>query len=599
MSTTTGPNQHTLQGWANSFPPRRVYAIVNRSNGAEPFYLPWLESGQNNQAQMHPPVSDGTALYFNGPFQKGGANIPRSRVWAWREGTPWLRMIGATTFAIDEPLAVSMANGRVLANLCCDREARSLFPTSVQYWHYSNMLHSIIPSLGAPNAYDATWFFYNGADMLERLGGYYRGASTSRNGVYHNHGMQNPLVPLVFDNASGQRVERLFAHRSNAVIALGPSDTRTPQPMVAINTSPPNRGRTLSGTELRARLEREVQRMVDLYTAQGTSGFLRPAYISDGGSISNTIAMPEPNTYFRLPADTLYTLSVAYPHLSSGLQTQVRNYLAAYWQRYFTGQAVRGVGWNFGTPREAMVYPPEVAARMAEIGDTVNGPMAQRVFYAAWRYAQIVPSQAGTIYSTVRPMLVYPPPASLDIVRGPAVYNDYIAGYQGFLNLYDMTGTNPDPALRANVATQLASLVNVRLTNFAKDHPWRGTVDNPNGVSVNSYARRFNCTRNFLYMTPALGQIMRTSAQAPAILAALNEYEYVCPHWFMARDSNTFQEASAHHIFDSHALFLTKAYGAAQPQAELSKWLDVPWMIGDLYHMQNLAAAIEAGGGGT
>jgi hypothetical protein len=123
-------------------------------------------------------------------------------------------------------------------------------------------------------------------------------------------------------------------------------------------------------------------------------------------------------------------------------------------------------------------------------------------------------------------------------------------------------------------------------------------VDNPNGLSINNYARRFNCTRNFLYMTPALGQAMRSSAQAPAIQAALNEYEYVCPQWFIARDSNTFQEGSAHHIFDSHALFLTKVYAAAQPQAELSKWIDVPWMLGDLYYMQNLAAAIEAGGGG-
>ena len=95
-------------------------------------------------------------------------------------------------------------------------------------------------------------------------------------------------------------------------------------------------------------------------------------------------------------------------------------------------------------------------------------------------------------------------------------------------------------------------------------------------------------------MTPDLGQAMRSSAQFGTISAALNEYTYVCPHWFMARDHNSFQEASAHHIFDSHALFLAKAYVAAQSQAELSKWLDVPWMLGDLYHIQNLTAALQA-----
>jgi hypothetical protein len=595
MSTTTGTNQYSLQGWNDEFPAKRVYAIVNKSNGAEPFNLPWLESGQNNQGQMHPPVSDGESLYFNGPYQKSGPNIPRSRVFAWKDGTSWLRMVGATTYAVDEPLILSMSSGRVFVNLCCDREARSLVPTNVAFWHYSEMLMTVLPSQGAANAYDPMWAFYNGQQMLQRLGGYYKGNVSSRNGVYHNHGMQNPLVPLAFTNAASQRVDRIFAHRSNTVIALGPTATKTPLPLITINPNPPNRGRTLPSTELRARLEREVQRMVELFVARGDSGFLKPAYISDGGSISNTFYMPEQNTYFRTPADTLYTMSVAYPHLSSGLQSQVRSYLAAYWQRYFVTQQVRGVGWNFGTQREAMVHPPEVAAREAMIGDSLGGPMPQRVFYAAWRYAQIVPSQAAAIYNTVRPLLVYPPASTLNIVTGPALYNDYIAGYQGFLNLYDLAG-NPDPALRANVASQLASLVSTRLTSFAKDHPWQGTVDNPDGTAVNNYVRRFNCTRNFLYMTPALGQAMRSSAQSGTIVAALNEYEYVCPNWFMTRDSNTFQEASAHHIFDAHSLFLTKAYVAGQSQSELSKWVDVPWMLGDLYHIQNLTAALEAVG---
>jgi hypothetical protein len=595
MSTVAGINQYTLQGWSDTFPARRVYAIVNRSSGAEPFYLPWLEGGQNNQAQMHPPVSDGTALYFDGPYQK--SSIPRSKIFAWKPGTPWLRMVSNLTYAIDEPLAVSMAGGRILTNLCCDRDARSLSPTSVTYWQYSAMLRTLLPSQGPANSYDPMWAFYDGQEVLERLGGYYKGTLQTRNGVYHNHGMQNPLVPLVFVNDASQRIERLFTHRSNTIIALGQADTRTYQPIVTINANPPNRGRTLNSTELRARLEHEVGRMVGLYAAQGDRGFLRPAYISDGGVLSNTTIMPEPNNYFRVPADTLYSLSVAYPHLSSGLQSQVRTYLAAYWQRYFASQLVKVIGWNFGTQREAMVYPPEVAGRMAEIGDVAGGqlPMPQRVFYAGWRYAQVVPSQASAIYSTLRPLLIHPAPSNLDVVMGPAIYNDYIAGYQGFINLYDLAGTNPDPALRAGVANSLASLLNTRLTNFAKEHPWQGDVDNPGGISINNYARRYNCTRNFLYMTPALGQAMRNSAQASTILAALGEYQYLCSYWFAARDSNSFQERSAHHIFDSHALFLTKAFVARESQSELSKWLDVPWMLGDLYYLQNLVAALDAG----
>ena len=121
--------------------------------------------------------------------------------------------------------------------------------------------------------------------------------------------------------------------------------------------------------------------------------------------------MPEASIYFRVPADTLYSLSIAYPYLSSTLKSQLLSYLAAYWQKYFATSKVRTIGWNSGTPREAMVYPPEVATRMTQIGDVAGGQMPQRVFYAAWRYAQLVPSQAASIYTAVRPLLVYPPPA--------------------------------------------------------------------------------------------------------------------------------------------------------------------------------------------
>jgi hypothetical protein len=485
--------------------------------------------------------------------------------------------------------------GRLSANLCCDREARVVEPAGRTYWSYSNMLSAILPSGEQADAYDPGWRFYNGPELLERLGGYYKGAMTSRNGVYHNHGMQTPLVPHAFTNAAGHRIDRVFTHRSNAIIGLGPVASKTALGVLPILTQSARSGRPLSGPQLQARLDAEVQRMMDLFAAHGTGGFLKPAYINDGGSGSNATIMPEQNTYFRVPADTLYTLAATYPRVSSHLRPQLLSYLSAYWQRYFAASPVRFIGWSAGTLREFLELPPEVASRMAQLGDVSNGTMPQRVFYAAWRYAQLVPSQAATIYATVRPLLVNPPPSTLDIVRGPGVYNDYIAGYQGFLNLYDMLGTNPEPALRASVAANLTSLLNTRLVNFAKDHPWRGTVDNPDGLTVNQYMRRFNCTRNFLYLTPELGQSMRASAQASTIAAAIDEYTYVCPQWFIARDHNTFQEGAAHHIFDSHALFLAKAFVQRQSQAELSKWIDVPWMFGDLYYIQNLVAALEAG----
>jgi outer membrane protein assembly factor BamB len=606
MSTTTGPsaNPYTLQSWVNTFPYRRVYAIVNKSNGTEPFYLPWLESGDNGDGQVHPPASDGSSLYINTLAQDAG--IARSSVFAWKDSTTWMKQLSMSTYAADEPLIISIAGGRTYVNLCCDRIAvRQDDNSNQQFWTYgpSMMLDDILPSSGEQNSYDPMWAFYDGEAFLERLGGYYKGNINSRNGVINSHGMQNPLVPLAFNNGSGQRVERLFTHRSNAIIALGPSATKTYLPPVIINTNPDNTATTLSATEITQRLENEVSKMVNLYLANGTGGFLKPAYMQTSG-LGATAGFTESNTnYFQAPADTLYTLSIAYPYLSSSLKTNVLSYLNAYWQKYFVTSRILQIGWNSGIDRANFNIPSEVQTRMSQIGDlTTTSPTAtwQRTFYAAWKYAQLVPSQASSIYSTVRPMLVHPPPSgtntSFDLVQNPAVYNEYIMGYQGFLNLYDMAGTNPDPTLRANVANTLSNLINTRINGFAKDHPWQGDADNPNGIVVNNYTRTLNCARNFMYISPELATAMRNSSQFAYINSALNEYLYVCPLWFMARDHNTFQEASTRPIYDVPALFQAKAYLAGESQANLSKWIDVPWMPGDLYYMQNLVAALQASG---
>ncbi len=599
MDTVTGTTPYTLQSWQQTMPAGRVYAVVNKTNGVEPFYLPFMLAGENGDGQVHPPVSDGTNLYVNNLYQGSSQNIPRSTVFAWKDGTTWLRRMTAVSFAVDEPLILSMSNGRIFANLCCDREARTVVPGSPNFWTYGPgmRLSSVLPSGSVSNAYDPMWAFYDGEAFLERLGGYYKGYINSRNGVYNSHGLQNPLVPHAFTNSSGQRVERLFTHRSNAIIAMGPSATKTYLPPVTVNNNPSNIATTLSSSEITARLESEIQKMVNLYLANGTNGFLKPSYMQTGTRAAAS-ATPDDLEYFKLPADTVLALSSAYPYLSPTLRSNVLSYLSAYWQKYFVDNRILRIGYSTGVLREPIAVPPEVLTRMSQINDSTQGISAgthQRTFYAAWKYAQIVPSQAANIYATVRPMLSYPPP-TLDLVRNPALYNDYIAGYQGFINLYDLAGTNPDPNLRAGVETQLNNLLNTRISNFAKDHPWEGSVDNPSGININNYTRRFNCSRNFMYMTPELGSAMRSSAQYSLINTAINEYLYVCPRWFIARDDNTFQEGTTNHIFDSHALFLAKAYVTGDSQANLSKWIDVPWTLGDLYYIQNLTAALSTGG---
>jgi hypothetical protein len=251
-----------------------------------------------------------------------------------------------------------------------------------------------------------------------------------------------------------------------------------------------------------------------------------------------------------------------------------------------------------------MEYPPEVVSEMNAIGDSTGawtGFLNQRLFYAAWKYAQVNPAAALSIYNAVRPNLIYPAVhlgSSLPgdtAVRYPFALNDFIAGYQGFINLYDIANPAGDSTLRANVANQLNVLLSARTEQFNKNHPWEGSVDNPSGIVVNNYVRQTNLSRNFLYLTRELGVFMAQSSRATDIRAAIDEYTYLGPFWFMARGHNGFQETSSRHLYDAPTLFAAKAYVQGQSLADLSKYIDVPsFAVGDLFYIQNLVSALSA-----
>ena len=87
---------------------------------------------------------------------------------------------------------------------------------------------------------------------------------------------------------------------------------------------------------LEDRLDSEVEKII-------TSGHLRPAYsmvtnlyyrnTSIVGSSVNSDVF-EFDDLFHNPADLFYSLSIAFPHLSSSRQTEVLNYLATEFQSY-------------------------------------------------------------------------------------------------------------------------------------------------------------------------------------------------------------------------------------------------------------------------
>ena len=107
------------------------------------------------------------------------------------------------------------------------------------------------------------------------------------------------------------------------------------------------------------------------------------------------------------------------------------------------------------------------------------------------------------------------------------------------------------------------------------------------------YCRAFSASANFIYLTPELGEYLRTNALSK-VQAALNEYYHNTPYWFVERYEGTIGEGVFAPLYDVN-LFQAKALILKESREELVKYLDVPaFPIGDLFYIQNLVAAIEA-----
>jgi hypothetical protein len=171
-----------------------------------------------------------------------------------------------------------------------------------------------------------------------RLHGWYQGITDSVNSAYHNHGDQNPVIPY-----QGM----VYVHRSNAIIAYGKAPVIGELPLLTIQPVQ-DQLEMPSVDKLSQKLEDEIGKILE-------AGHLRPGYFNNGQFL-----YPELSDYFNNPGDTLYTLSIAYPHLSSQLQEQVKIYLQMEFQDYFNPIMYSTIGWAQGASREAMPLPPDV-----------------------------------------------------------------------------------------------------------------------------------------------------------------------------------------------------------------------------------------------
>jgi len=556
-------------------PERRTTVMLNVDNGEEytqdtdadgyPEYVPIARAGGNSGNRYPPLVGPDGILYQSNMYQK--FVLSQIRVMGWNFGTRYFSLMGSQG-AIDEPSAISAGGNVIYRNLCCDRKGDWFSIDSREnglIWDYDFPLSELAPG------YDPTWTVL---PDVQRMSGWYKGITDSVNGVYHNHGDQNPIVP--YDG-------KLFVHRSNAIIAFAPQASVGSQPLLSIRSVQDNvQAPTLD--DLKSRLESEVQKIIN-------AGHLRPGYYNNGSfNVYSEIA-----DYFDNPGDTLLALSRAYPYLSPQLQAQTKAYLQTEFQTYFDPVAYATIGWANGAAREAMPLPPEVAADAANFparqsaGPRFSWSYPQHNFYALWKYAKLFPEQIEPSYAVAKSKIEVPVPQTpvedyFD--QRPYELNAYIAGYIGFLELQSLAGMDTvDVQLRSQVNNELNRLLDLRRTTFNKDTYY---------VDVAYHKRHLNISRNFIYLVPELGEYMHDTILAEAS-SAISEYEYIAQYWFVTRYNAVVDEGSMANLYDSTALFHAKAYILGETRDELSKYLDVPaFQVGDLFYINNLVTTIEA-----
>jgi hypothetical protein len=342
-----------------------------------------------------------------------------------------------------------------------------------------------------------------------------------------------------------------------------------------------------------SQLNIEVQKILD-------AGHLKPGYYSAGmlDMVMDGRAGEAMQDYYNNPAETIYTLSIAYPYLPSSLQSQVVAYMEQENSKYPIHN-VTHVGWGLGTQRIGSPWPPDFnvsptsAGIAGKTGSWEFWDFNPFNFYAAWKYAEIL-GDASSIFNAIMGQYESPPSDSTfygDAATDAAathVLNIYIAGHIGYLELEQMaTGQKS-----SNIQNTLNNLISLRLSMLESIQP-----PNLRGLEAAGFA----------YLVPELGEEMYQSKRS-RVQAYVETYEDIMPYWFEAGADEQIKdplkglfaaEGSNTPLYAVNSLFSARAYALKQPRAELEKYVDVPYFeVGDLFYIQNLVAVIESGPGG-
>jgi uncharacterized repeat protein (TIGR01451 family) len=337
--------------------------------------------------------------------------------------------------------------------------------------------------------------------------------------------------------------------------------------------------------ELVSRLEEEIQAIV-------SAGHLAPFFIERGETAREGVpgdsSHPEQglvkfrpgNLYWFDPGELVYTLSLAYPYLSSGLQSQVRMYLQNEMSIYPPLQPLPGdATWlTNGARRETYsvtvslhVWPPAAP------------PLS--TLYALWAYADATGD--WTYLQSHWPEI----DALFDDKKNEVDNYAAISGAIGYARIAAHLGHVAEAQEGEDVAVA-AMIAGENFSAFLETANTR--YPDPRNQTTGLRAPVF------FGLVPELGRFLRDTNRdtISAYLDALTDYcdgEFL---WYLTRLGlqEEIGESSFHGPELAWSVFLAKAYVQGVDRAELQAYLDRPWGLGDLYYLQKLVTAIEGGG---
>jgi hypothetical protein len=364
--------------------------------------------------------------------------------------------------------------------------------------------------------------------------------------------------------------------------------------------------------DLRAELDFEITRLLDLYDA---GGHVEPAFFEIGITGSWIL--------FGYPGEQAYVLAEALPFLPAATQTRLKNYLAAEVRAYDPTQLAfehcSGTWGNCemtGNRREFFALP--TSPNPDPLRPNIWPPPAVPPdgLYMLWRYCENTGDWAFLSAATPPSGAVWTRAVALfnSITNAPTRYGE-VAGAIGFARMLEHFGMTNDALFASALAkvqtgltagTNYSQFVDASYARFINGtHDWAWTPfhflrqDNAVGTLFAPEIGRF-------LREHALDAVQRRTTRNPDE-ALTNQAPAIESHWagwYLTRGEYPPIRLWVGHYGENHmttpdtpwALFMTHAWVYEESPAQLRQRLDAPYCIGDLCHIQRLTATLAAHG---